>query len=99
MKPDFSVMRWVEPVTKLVRELFRAETSAPGRINVLGMVLGAIVACALALPPIFEAIVKVFRPEVTLGVPLLQIFISFLLFVLLCAGGTAYLERGSSAGR
>ncbi len=80
-------------LTDLVVELFKAETTTTaGRINALGMLLSVVVVTALSLTPALEAIVRIFRPEVRLGVPILQLFIAFWVFVLICTVLVHYLD-------
>ena len=89
---------------KLFKELFsflkecaRIEImSTAGRINIIGMVLSLILAIILSLPAILETLVRLIRPQVNVGVSLLQIFIAFGIFTIICAGMLGYLERGSS---
>jgi hypothetical protein len=81
-------------LTDLIVELFKAETTTTaGRINVLGMLLSVVVVTALSLTPAFEAVVRIFRPEVRLGIPIFQLFIAFWVFVLICTILVYYLDR------
>ena len=80
----------------LVRYLAKLEaTTTAGRINILGMLLSLILAISLSLAPLFETLVRLFRPGEEIGAPLLQIFVAFLIFTLLCTGMLAYAEGGA----
>jgi hypothetical protein len=89
---------------KLFKELFeflkecaRLEMMATaGRINLLGMVLSLILAVTLSLGPILEAVVHLIRPQVNVGVSVIQVFVIFCVFTIICAGMLGYLERGSA---
>lgn len=80
----------------LVRYLAKLEaTTTAGRVNILGMLLSMILAISLSLAPLFETLVRLFRPGEDIGAPLLQIFVAFLFFTLLCTGMLAYAEGGA----
>jgi hypothetical protein len=86
---------WIRLVTELVGDLFRAEvTTTAGRVNGLGMLLSLLLVVGLSLSPVLEALVRLIRPAVELHVPILQLFISFLCFTLLCTLLLGYLDRG-----
>jgi hypothetical protein len=81
-------------LTDLVVELFNAETTTTaGRINAVGMLLSVVLVTALSLTPLLEALVRLVRPQVHLGVPILQLFIGFWIFVLICTFLVHYLEN------
>ena len=87
---------------KLFKELFsflkdcaKIEVmSTAGRINLVGMVLSLILAVVLSLGPILEAIVRLIRPHASVGVSVLEVFVAFCLFTIVCSGMLGYLERG-----
>jgi hypothetical protein len=86
----------------LVKDLANVEcTTTAGRVNILGMVLSLMLAISLSLAPIFETLVRLVHPNVSIGTPLVQIFIIFCVFTLICAGMLGYLEgpQGRSATR
>jgi hypothetical protein len=86
---------WTKLVVELVGDHFRAEvTTTAGRVNALGMLLSLLLVVGLSLTPILEAVVRLIRPAVELHVPILQLFISFLSFTLLCTLLLGYLDRG-----
>jgi len=66
-----------------------------GRINLLGMVLSLILAVTLSLGPILEALVHLIRPQVNVGVSVIQVFVVFCVFTIICSGMLGYLERRS----
>jgi hypothetical protein len=77
----------------LVRHLANIEvTSTSGRINILGMVLSLILAISLSLAPIFETLIRLVHPNVSIGAPILELFIAFCLFTIICASMIGYLE-------
>lgn len=77
----------------LVRHLAKLEvTTTAGRINILGMILSLVLAISLSLAPLFETLIRLVHPNVSLGVPLLQIFVTFCIFTLICALMLGYLE-------
>jgi hypothetical protein len=80
--------------------LMRGETrTTPGRVNLVGMVLSVLLVVSLTLTSFFEAIVRIFRPQVKLGTPVLQLFIVFVVFTLGCAVMVAYLEPEATKPR
>src|ERR1022692_1132061 len=82
-----------EKLFSLVKDMAASETTTmPGRVNVLGMLLSLLLAISLSLAPIFETLVRLIHPNVTIGAPLVQIFVIFCIFTLMCAGMLAYLE-------
>jgi len=92
----------------LVRHLANIEvTSTAGRINILGMVLSLILAISLSLAPVFETLIRLVHPNVSIGAPILELFTAFCLFTIICASMIGYLEgprsdrgrRASSEGR
>jgi Co/Zn/Cd efflux system component len=83
-----------------VRYLAELEaTTTAGRTNILGMLLSLILAISLSLAPLFETLVRLIHPGEEMGAPLLQIFVAFLVFTLLCTGMLAYAEAGSANQR
>jgi len=86
----------------LVRHLANLEvTSTAGRINILGMVLSLLLAISLSLAPIFETLIRLVHPNISIGAPLLQLFIAFCVFTIICALMIGYLEgpRGNRVKR
>jgi len=86
----------------LIRYLADIErTSAAGRINILGMTLSLILAISLSLTPAFETLIRLIHPNIKISAPLLQIFIIFCLFTLVCASMVGYLDgpRGNRSGQ
>ncbi len=80
-------------LVSLVRHLAKLEvTSTAGRINILGMILSLILAISLSLAPLFETLIRLVHPNIIIGAPLLQIFIGFCFFTLICALMIGYLE-------
>jgi hypothetical protein len=62
----------------LVKDLANVErTTTAGRVNILGMVLSLMLAISLSLAPIFETLVRLVHPNVSIGAPVMQIFIIF----------------------
>ncbi len=83
-------------IVSLVRHLANLErTTTAGRINMLGMLLSLVLAISLSLAPLFETLVRLFRPNVDVGAPLVQIFVIFCFFTVICSSMIAYLERSS----
>lgn len=81
-------------LVSLVRYLANLErTTTAGRINILGMLLSLILAISLSLAPLFETLVRLFRPNVEVGAPLVQIFVLFCFFTIICSSMIAYMER------
>ena len=81
-------------LVSVVRYLANLErTTTAGRINILGMLLSLILAISLSLAPLFETLVRLFRPGVDVGAPLIQIFAMFCVFTLICSSMIAYMER------
>lgn len=77
----------------LVRHLANIEvTSTSGRINILGMVLSLILAISLSLAPIFETLIRLVHPNVSIGAPILELFTAFCIFTIVCASMIGYLE-------
>ncbi len=77
----------------LVRHLADLErTSTAGRINILGMILSLILAVSLSLAPIFETLIRLVHPNISIGAPLLPIFIAFCSFTVICALMIGYLD-------
>jgi hypothetical protein len=77
----------------LVRHLANLEvTSTAGRINILGMILSLLLAISLSLAPIFETLIRLVHPNINIGAPLLQIFVAFCIFTVVCALMIGYLE-------
>jgi hypothetical protein len=77
----------------LVRHLANLEvTSTAGRINILGMILSLLLAISLSLAPIFETLIRLVHPNISIGAPLLQVFIVFCIFTIICALMIGYLE-------
>jgi hypothetical protein len=78
---------------ELIRHLANLEfTSTAGRINILGMILSLILAISLSLAPIFETLIQLVHPNVSVGAPLLPLFIIFCIFTTICALMIGYLE-------
>lgn len=83
----------VKKLYDLVRYLAQVEgTTTAGRVNMLGMLLSVILAISLSLGSIFETLVRLIHPNVVIGAPLVQIFVIFCVFTLICTGMLAYLE-------
>jgi hypothetical protein len=77
----------------LVRHLANLEaTSTAGRINILGMVLSLLLAISLSLAPLFETLIRLVHPNISIGAPLLQLFIAFCIFTIICTLMIGYLE-------
>ena len=82
----------------LVRYLAKLEaTTTAGRVNILGMLLSMILAISLSLAPLFETLVRLFRPGEDIGAPLLQIFVAFLFFHTSMHGDACVCRRGREA--
>jgi hypothetical protein len=88
----------LKEIVSLVRHLADLErTTTAGRINILGMVLSLILAISLSLAPIFETLIRLIRPNVKVGAPILELFVIFCLFTLICTMMIGYLEGSRNA--
>lgn len=75
---------------KLAARLIEKEKTPAGRVNLFGILLAFALIMIVALPPIFEAAIRLIRPEVEVSVLPLPLFVAFVVFVLLCALLLAY---------
>lgn len=79
---------------EMVRHLVWVEIkTVAGRVNIIGMILGVILVLALSFPAAMEFMVRLVRPEVRFDVPILELLIAFLVFVLICSFMLVYIER------
>jgi hypothetical protein len=71
----------IRALIKIVRREF--ETDA-GRANAIGMLGGLVALLAISPTPLLEFILKLFRPEARLELPIAQLFVAFLVYDLIC---------------
>jgi hypothetical protein len=75
----------LEKLWAVVREAWGLEKdSLPGRINLVGMLLGLLGSGLLSTYSAFQSLVRVFQPHYTTGVPVVQLLIVYFLFNLAC---------------
>jgi hypothetical protein len=74
--------------------MIRAEESGPGRVNLLGMLLGFFLVITLTATPVVVDIIKAFHSDPgTDNLGVLEPLWTFFGFVLICGGGLAWLKR------
>lgn len=85
----------IRRILHLVLDLLRLEgEEGPGRINAATMLVGAILVLLSTVTPLFDAVVRLFKPNYSSGVPLLQLFGAWIFFSVLCALGLQALKNG-----
>jgi len=83
----------LKELISLVRHLADLErTSTAGRVNILGMLLSLVLAVSLSLAPFFATLISLIRPNVSVGAPILELFVLFCLFTIICTLMLGYLE-------
>jgi hypothetical protein len=92
------VKDWLDRLGEILLETIRLESSAAGKVNVLGTIgaLG-IIGIGSGLLDFWQAIVRVLEPEYTTGLPsAVPLFILFFSALLLCVGMLAFIEKHRS---
>ena len=93
---DLFRFRPLEYLAKTLKGLLEVEFKTDeGRLNAAFMMLSALLLPILSVSPLFEAIVRVFRPTYSLGFPLIQVLLAVLAANLTCIFIVGYLNRRS----
>lgn len=74
--------------------LIRVERTRPGRVNFLFGVVSLLVLPFVSIGPLVEPLVRIWRPEYSEGIPLLQSMVVVAIYTLCCVLVLTYLDQG-----
>jgi hypothetical protein len=80
--PVKELLRWL--VTRMPERVGKIVKSPAGRFNAIATSGALVLTVILTASPFLEFVLKLIRPHATLGVPVLQLFVAFLVFEAFC---------------